>query len=220
MRAIRRLRVIADLVSDENGIVADVGADHGFLAKMLIDEKKAKYVITTDISAPSLEKTVNLIKKYNLEDFIETRVGDGLKPILKENIDTVIIAGMGGYEIIKILQENTNKNINEYILQPVQNTIELRKFLNDNNYWIFKDFVVEDKNKFYSTIVVKKLDKKQVLTKEEIEFGLTNFDLKSDEFYNYLKNIELKLDSILNEKNAKIINTKLKNVRKILKKLF
>ena len=220
MRAQKRLRVIADLINDNNCVVADIGADHGYLSKMLIEEGRAKKVFATDISASSLDKTNVLIKKYNLADKIETRVGDGLKPIKDEVVDVVVIAGMGGNEIIKILQANANDNIKKYIFQPVQNTIQLRQYFNNNHYEITKDFIVKDQEKFYNTIEVVKSKRKKKLSKNKIEFGLTNFDLKSKDFYDYLINLINKQENILRNYKNKTIVRKIKNAKKVLKRLY
>ena len=134
MRTVKRLKSIVSLINDNSKVVADIGADHGYLSKILIEENRAKKVIATDISEPSLRKTDNLIKQFMLTDRIETRVGDGLVPIKNGEVQTVVIAGMGGYEIIKILQSNTDKNIEKFILQPVQNTLQLREFSNICRY--------------------------------------------------------------------------------------
>ena len=73
----KRLSKVLEYV-DYVGTVADVGADHGYLAEMLIDSGKARKVIATDISSTSLDKTKLLIAKHDLEGKIQTRVGDGL----------------------------------------------------------------------------------------------------------------------------------------------
>lgn len=189
MRAKKRLRVLADEINCCNGTVVDIGADHGQLCKMLIDENRAKFAIATDVSKNSLQKTVELVKNNNLQNFIETRVGDGLEVVNPGEADVIVIAGMGGYEIIKILS-SSNQNVYgkaSIVLQPVQNAKELRLFLIENGFTIYKDFVVKDKNKFYNTIVTKFVNTNQELTNQQIEFGLTNFDLQSEDFKDYLK---------------------------------
>lgn len=221
MRAVKRLRVIADLINDRDKVVADIGCDHGYLSKILIEENRAKKIIATDISKPSLEKTAILAKQYGLSDKITTKVGDGLKPIQEEKVDIVVIAGMGGYEIIKILEENKNKNYLKLIFQPVQKTIELRKYLIENNYRILQDFIIEDKSKFYNTLVVEFNNEKQILKKEEVEFGLTNFNLKSKDFYNYLLFYINKYENIKKRIDTKVdIDEKIELAKRIINQLF
>ena len=200
MKEIKRLRVIADLINVGDNIVADIGCDHGILSKMLIDEHRALKVIATDISKQSLQKTIDLVEKNNLQEKIETRVGDGFDPIENEKIDFAIIAGMGGYEIIKIM-ESKNVEIKKYILQPSknQNVVGLRKYLNQNGYYIEKDFITLDRKRFYNTIECYKSKQKQNLTFEDIEFGLTNFDLYSNDFKLYIREYIKKKEEVINK---------------------
>lgn len=218
MKEIKRLRVIADLINVGDNIVADIGCDHGILSKMLIDEHRAIKVIATDVSRQSLQKTIDLVEKNNMQEKIETRVGDGFEPIKNEKIDFAIIAGMGGYEIIKIM-ECKNVEIKKYILQPSknQNVVELRRYLNKNGYYIERDFITLDRKRFYNTIECYKSKQKQNLTFEDTEFGLTNFDLYSDDFKLYIQEYIKKKEEVINkcsEKNE--FKNQLSQAKKIL----
>ncbi len=219
MRAVKRLKAIAELINLPSGVVADIGADHGYLAKLLIEEKRAKKVLATDISSLSIEKTRNLSKRYNLEKQIECRVGDGLAVLKSGEVDLAVVAGMGGYEIIKILEKGSPK-VDHYILQPAQNVIELRKYLVSHKFKITKDFIVKDKNKFYNTIEAKKSNRVQKLTPMEIEYGLTNFDLRSEDFRQYLLHDIETRKGILKEKKSVPLEERLARSEKILFKLY
>lgn len=137
-------------------VVADIGTDHGYLSELLSRNKSIKKVIATDISQACLDKTNKLILDNNL-DKIETRLGDGLEPI--DRADIVVVAGVGGYEIIKMLsnqnitKQNKNK-CNIFVFQPTKNFVELRKFLRDKNYEITEDFIIKSGGKFYPIILV------------------------------------------------------------------
>ena len=58
----KRLIKISELVSGK--IVADVGCDHGKLAKSLLDNKKVDFIYVSDISAESLKKAEVLLANY------------------------------------------------------------------------------------------------------------------------------------------------------------
>ncbi len=147
----------------KNIIVADIATDHGYIAEKLSKCEKIEKVIATDISEKSLNKLKKLIN-YSKLNKIETVLGDGLEPI--ENIDVCVIAGIGGYEI-KNMIERQNKNsdginkCNIFVLQPAQNTVELREWIFDNNFFVIQDVVIEDVDRFYSIIVVD-ISQKQV----------------------------------------------------------
>ncbi|WP_422486506.1 tRNA (adenine(22)-N(1))-methyltransferase [Gudongella sp. DL1XJH-153] len=151
-----RLKRIADFIPN-NSIVADVGTDHGYVPKYLIDKGISKLVIATDISKGSLQKTVDYIREENLEEEITTRLGDGLDPIRPFEVDTLVIAGMGGLLIAEIMSKSmeVSKSINTLILQPMVGSPELRKYLLQNNFRIVDEDLVREGDKFYEIIVAK-----------------------------------------------------------------
>lgn len=197
MRAKKRLQEIANQIEKAN-VVADIGADHGYLTKMLIEQGRAKHVIATDISSQSLQKTENLAKHFCFDGKIETRVGNGLVPILKnDKVDVCVIAGMGGYEIIKILSSQDLKNIKNFVFQPAQNTPNLRQFLTENGFEIVYDEMVKDQKKFYSTIKAVKTSKNEKLQKCQILFGISCQNSKNPDLFEYLQDFVLKRQTLL-----------------------
>jgi len=212
-RANKRLKSIynqAMMLAAEGDIVVDVGADHGYLAAMLKQSNMFKNVIATDISAPSLQKTEDLARSLSLE--IETRVGDGL--IVAKDATLACICGMGGYEIIKILEQQNN--VVKFVLQPVQNAIELRSYLLKNKYKIVSDFVLEDKGKCYYIISVngRAFNK---YSKAERFFGKEDLNNPTKDFKLYLQNQINKLQFIENLDIRKIDGKQRKEVRQKIK---
>lgn len=200
MRAKIRLQEIANQIENVN-VVADIGADHGYLTKMLIEQGRAKHVIATDISKPSLQKTEMLAKRFGFENKIETRVGDGLEPIFEEDkVEVCVIAGMGGYEIIKILSSQDLKNIKIFVFQPAQNASNLREFLTQNGFEIVFDEIVKDQKKFYSTIRAIKNGTNKKLQKRQILFGISCQNTKNPDFFEYLKEYISKRQKLLSQK--------------------
>lgn len=200
MRAKIRLQEIANQIENVN-VVADIGADHGYLTKMLIEQGRAKHVIATDISEPSLQKTEMLAKRFGFENKIEIRVGDGLDPIFKEDkVEVCVIAGMGGYEIIKILSSQDLKNIKIFVFQPAQNASNLREFLTQNGFEIVFDEIVKDQKKFYSTIRAIKNGTNKKLQKSQILFGISCQNTKNPDFFEYLKEYISKRQKLLSQK--------------------
>ena len=204
-------------LADGNDIIADVGTDHGYLAAMLAKSGKYNKVIATDISAPSLQKAQLLAEKLKLN--IETRVGDGLQVV--QDVNFACICGMGGYEIIKIITDN--KTVNKFVFQPVQNAMELREYLLKNKYKIIKDYVVADKDKFYTIITVNGYGK-NIYKKHEKLLGKNN--IQNIEFVQYLQNQLNKLKFLekfditsIDKKQRKDIRQKIK-FRKICQKIL
>ncbi len=158
MRLSKRLQSIVSLVPD-NSIVADIGTDHGYVPFKLIESGKSKRIIATDISNESLNKTISYMKQDLLIDGkIVTRVGNGLVPIKPFEVDTVIIAGMGGILISDILKEDIKKTDSfvNFILQPMVASTELRVFLNKNGFEIIDEDLVAEDGFIYEVIYAKR----------------------------------------------------------------
>lgn len=143
----KRLAAIASEVDGER--LADIGADHGKIVVFCLQSGKAKRAYAVDISSKSLEKARMLAERCGVSDRVQFIEGDGLQKI--EDADCVVIAGMGGYEIIKILSEK--KLDTKYILVPHQDAAALRKFLSNNGFQAQKDYIVSEGGRFYDIIV-------------------------------------------------------------------
>ena len=152
-----RLYAITKFVA-RNSIVADIGTDHGQIPMYLIENNISKRVIASDISQGSLNKTINYIKELKVSDKIIARLGDGLEIIKPFEVDTVIIAGMGGLLIRDILSKDIEltNSITNFILQPMVATKELREYLYNNNFKIIDEELVLEDNKYYEIIYAKR----------------------------------------------------------------
>lgn len=157
MKLSERLMTIANLVP-KNSIVADIGTDHGYIPAYLIENKISKKVIGTDISKGSLDKIIEYVKELGFEDRIDCRLGNGLEVIKPYEVDTVIIAGMGGLLIRDILEAHReiSDSVIDFILQPMVAQKELRQYLIENNFEIIKEDLVKEENKYYEIIYAKK----------------------------------------------------------------
>ncbi len=164
---------------------ADVGCDHGFIAKAMIESGKCNLVTVSDISIDSLNKAKKLLKKYIDQGLVFAICTDGLIGI-NSNTECVLIAGMGGEEIIKILLSSTflPKTL---VLQPMKNTDKLRKTLFSLGYGIEKDYMFYDKNKYYNLLVCSFGYKCNEYSELEFIFGRDNLKTRSEDFINYLK---------------------------------
>lgn len=130
-------------------VIADIGADHGKIAVSAKLAGLAKKVIASDISEPSVAKARNLASQYGAE--VDIRVGEGVTSLCATEYDTVIIAGMGGLEILSILNKAI-KNFNRYIFAPHTKAYELRKFLSEKDILPIRDYKVFANGKYYDII--------------------------------------------------------------------
>lgn len=151
----KRLDMIAENASGR--VIADIGTDHAFVPVKLIEKGKCERVIATDLNKGPLDAARRSVEKNGMSDKIELRLGNGLAPIALGECDTVIIAGMGGELLCKILSDGKDiANSTELlILQPMNAQDLLRKYLNENNYTIIDEDITVEGFKVYNLLKVK-----------------------------------------------------------------
>lgn len=159
-----RLECAIELLSGAR-VVADVGCDHGRLSCALIQRNLAQHCIAIDISEPSLKKAERLARQIGAEDRIETRLGDGLKPLVAYEADALAILGMGGTLMTEILDVIPPlMGATRAVLQPMRAPDDIRKWLYERNYPILDDRVVLDAGRHYQILSVgQPQDKRQEL---------------------------------------------------------
>lgn len=152
IRLDKRLTQIANLV--DYGKVADVGCDHGKLGYYLISTDRASEVIATDISAMSLKKAKELAEDNGVSSVMQTRLGDGLKPVASEEVDTVVIAGLGGDVISSILKDagDDGKTFEHFILSSNTHPEKVRREIVRQGHRIIYDEMLECGGKVYTII--------------------------------------------------------------------
>lgn len=201
-----RLNKIADKVT-QNGIIADIGTDHAYIPIFLYKNRKIKSAIACDISKGSLQKAKDNISKYNLQDFIQTRLGNGLEKITKQDmVDTIIIAGMGGMLMIDILEKGKNivEQAKELILQPQKDIDKVRQYLHKANLKIIDDEMLKDDGKYYTIIKAIKGKEETPYKREEYIFGKFEIEGKSEILKEYITEQLYKMEIVL--KNIKETN--------------
>lgn len=165
--------------------VADIGTDHAYIPIRLIQDKIADKVIASDIKQGPVNAAKRHIEKYSLSDKIDVRLGSGLSPLEEDEADEIIIAGMGGEMIIKILSEDENKAKKaRLILQPMNSQYDLRKFLHQNGYEIeFEDLATEG-SKVYN-IIIATMGKSEPFT-NDFEYHIPSYLLSHPLIDNFL----------------------------------
>ncbi|WP_075718452.1 tRNA (adenine(22)-N(1))-methyltransferase [Roseburia sp. 499] len=146
----RRLSAVANLVTI-TGILADVGTDHGYIPVFLAGQKRIQRAIAMDVNQGPLERAKEHIRQYELEDRIETRLSDGLNALKPKEAEGIVIAGMGGNLMKRILMqgEEVAKTAKELILQPQSEIMEFRRFLWESGYVITAEDMVLEDGKYY-----------------------------------------------------------------------
>ena len=187
----KRLTTISVFI-ENNSKVIDIGCDHGLLGIYLVLNKYISKMISSDINEMPLNKAKENIKKYNLEDKIETRLGDGIQCI-DENIDTIIISGIGGLTINDILKDiKKHPYIKKIVISPNNEFVQTRKIISKLGFYLDKESIISENGKYYLISCYIRGNSK----KTDYFFG--KLDFNNIDVCNYYK--------MLGEKNAKILS--------------
>lgn len=202
-----RLKRVADCISKGNR-VADIGCDHAYTAIYLIKKDIAKKVIALDINKGPLEKAKKNISLYGLDDYIETRLSDGGKELKDDEVDSILISGMGGRLTNKILSDSIDivKNCKQLVLQPQSEIHLVREYIQEIGFSIIYEDMLIDDGKYYVIInamneydvnklaQVSNANDEKVLNKvkenkedkkyKEIKESIEDKDIHSEELFN------------------------------------
>lgn len=157
MELSKRLNFIINNI-DKTSVLADIGTDHGYIPLYATQNGICDKAIAIDINKDPLDKArLNAILE-GAGDELEFRLGDGLNPLKKDEVEAVIIAGMGGNLIRDILEESIDKvsSLNYLILVPAQNPEVLREYLYNNDYEIICEDLCEEEEIYYELFKVRK----------------------------------------------------------------
>lgn len=150
-----RLQRCADFV--RSGVrVADIGTDHGYIPIALLQSGKTPFAVASDINAAPLESAKRNAARCGVADRMRFVLSDGLHGVAAEDADDIVIAGMGGELILRIISEAPwlcapEKHL---ILQPMTTAAQLRCGLADRGFEIEREDAVYDEQKIYSVLSV------------------------------------------------------------------
>lgn len=162
---------MADLVTP--GLrIADIGTDHGYVPIYLVENGRNPSAVAMDINRGPLRKAEEHIALHGLSDYIETRLSDGVDKLKEGEADSVIIAGMGGGLVIRILSAagTLADDVQEWILQPQSEIRKVRRYLSETGFRIAEENIVLDDGKYYPMMRVQK-GVPEVYTEAELCYG-------------------------------------------------
>lgn len=180
----KRLELIMSRISGSKGLI-DVGTDHGYLPIALAQNGYKGAIIASDINIEPLNKARENAKASGLDRRIDFRLGNGLEACEGHEVDTIIIAGMGGDSICGILDraEWCMSPDYELILQPMTKAEILRYWLVNNGFVIkYEDRVLEN-GTVYQIITASFEDRNTRLSDAELFTG--SVSLRHDGLFSY-----------------------------------
>lgn len=175
-----RLKLCSDFVR-KGAKLADIGTDHAYLPVWLCRIGRCPSALAADINPEPLKRGEGTIIESGLSDRIETRLSDGLKEIRRDEADDIVIAGMGGELIAKILSECSfaTDSSKHFILQPMTRSEMLIAWLCENGFKIIKQDCCVASGRCYTVLLVKYIGEK--ISTDEIYYYLGELSPKNNE---------------------------------------
>lgn len=167
----QRLQKVADFVP-AGASLADIGSDHGYLAARLLQCGKIRLAIAGELNREPAERARQTARAVGLEEQMLVREGAGLAVLQPGEVDTIVIAGMGGTTIIEILESNSAvmSTLQRLVLQPNVAGAQVRSWLAEHAWSIIDEALVIENQILYEIIVAEPGEMSQ-LTALQAEMG-------------------------------------------------
>lgn len=194
----KRMQMNADLVPGGCSL-ADVGCDHGYVSMYLAKEKRCQKIVAMDVNEGPLAIAERNIRRAHLQQEISCRLSDGLQALLPDEVDTVLIAGMGGMLICRILQAEPEilKGIDTLILQAQSDQAAVRRTIWKLGFFIEEERVCEDDGKYYFAIRAIRGKEHVPYSEEECTYGRLLPKQKNELYRQWLQQEIGKRDTVL-----------------------
>lgn len=193
MQISKRLKEVAHLVT-KGSRVADIGCDHAYTSIYMIEKEIASNVIAMDVNQGPIDRAKENIKRYRMENRIQVRKSNGLDRLETGEVDTVLIAGMGGALMVQILMAHPKilSEVQEVVLQPQSEVFKVREMLSEQGFSIVMERMMIEDDKYYVMMKGKRSSGLanpsffQMMSQEHYHFGRLLLEEKNPILYSYL----------------------------------
>jgi tRNA (adenine22-N1)-methyltransferase len=103
----KRLLAVAEMIP-EGAKIADVGSDHAQLPLFLLEEKRIQSAEAIENKPGPYARMAKAVRSSVYSEQVSLSLSDGISS-LAEEVDTVVLAGMGGRLILRILKDHPEK---------------------------------------------------------------------------------------------------------------
>ena len=213
----KRLRKVAGFVPQDAKIL-DVGSDHAYLPIYLIQQGRISSAIAGEVVEGPYQSAVTNVADNQMSDKIDVRLANGLAAFeVEDQIDVIVIAGMGGGLIADILDNGSAKlaSVKCLILQPNNREDELRRWLCGHDFQITEEAIVEENGKFYEIMIAEQgyqvLNAEPYLMREQSAVFLDKWQREVDKLEKALAKIP---EKNLTERSA--MSQRIKQIKEVL----
>ena len=179
--------------------VADVGTDHAYLPIRLVESGIAQAALAADINRGPIESARANIAQAGLDGRIDTLQTDGLHGVQSFAPDHVLVFGMGGELIARILSEAewVKAPAIRLILQPMSRASTLRAWLLENGFAIVGETLTYEDKKYYQTIAAEWCGERTAYSEVELAVGRLNIETRPPIFEDFLRHEIAVLDRVI-----------------------
>lgn len=226
MELSNRLKTIASFVT-KGYCVADIGTDHGYIPIYLTENNHCPKAYAMDVNQEPLNRAKQHIAESHTEDKIVCILSDGLDQLPVGEVDSVVIAGMGGDLMVRILKQDEEKlsSVKELILSPQSHWEKVRYCLHYCGFRIMEEDMLKEDGKYY--VIMRAVHGKESYEKDCFyEFGknllmdqhMVLLEYLDAEYQKYIKILETLTDESKEhiKRRKDEVETMLKNIREAL----
>lgn len=194
MRIGKRLETISEMV-DGGSVVADVGSDHGLLLLRLREKK----TISKGFGIENKQGPFRILEKslrLSLDSQLVALLQGGISQLSSE-VDTLILAGLGGESIINILEDGKENltNIKTIITDAHSSAEDVRRHIVGLGYIIIDECLIHERGIYYQIVKFAKSAIIPSYTNFEYKYGpIISHDIS---FKAYANKLISDIDSIL-----------------------
>lgn len=145
-----RLATVASLIPAGANLV-DIGTDHGYVPIWLLQNQRIASAIAMDVNKGPLARAKDNRDKYGFSEVMDLRLSNGFEKLHPGEGDSVLIAGMGGPLMIRIIEEGRENasSIQTWVLQPQSEIPSVRRYLHEHDFIIVEEIMLKDEGKYY-----------------------------------------------------------------------
>ncbi|MFC4022772.1 tRNA (adenine(22)-N(1))-methyltransferase [Oceanobacillus longus] len=150
---------------------ADIGSDHAYLPCYVCLSDPTAKAIAGEVNKGPYESAKATIHKYHLDERVEVRLGDGLEVLQDNEVNQIVIAGMGGSLIKTILENGKSKlsRVERIIAQPNVDARNVRRWFYENDYILTHEAILDENDHIYEVLVANKVSDSNPYSKEFME---------------------------------------------------
>lgn len=165
----KRLQAIYDMVP--YSVTADIGSDHGKLMIALFNDGRIPKGYAVENKKGPYDRLVKALKEAHIEEDVVPLFSDGITD-LPISVSTIVLAGMGGETILKILNDHPEKLklVQTIIVDAHTSVPKLRKEISEMGFVIADEQIVEEDHIYYEIIKFIRSDV-AYYSENDLEFG-------------------------------------------------